>query len=151
MTQSICVWYWFIFLPDLCPFLILLCWTINWWLCKQNITWLMRSMCKRKAEAVQSDTVGYYHRSKLCCLGIYKKLSIYHDSLSFFFFPGEVGTPPPMNMKTYLTTLLQNLRKYKYMQWEKKSMSNIYSERTKCELVILPTDLVRTRTRANTI
>jgi len=25
---------------------------------------------KRKAETVQSDTVGYYHRSKLCCLGI---------------------------------------------------------------------------------
>jgi len=47
-----------------------LCWTINWWLCKQNITWLRRSMRKRKAETVQSDTVGYYHRSKLCCLGI---------------------------------------------------------------------------------
>jgi len=27
-------------------------------------------MRKRKAETVQSDTVGYYHRSKLCCLGI---------------------------------------------------------------------------------
>jgi len=28
-------------------------------------------MRKRKAETVLSDTVGYYHRSKLCCLGIY--------------------------------------------------------------------------------
>ena len=27
-------------------------------------------MRKRKAERVLSDTVGYYHRSKLCCLGI---------------------------------------------------------------------------------
>ena len=27
-------------------------------------------MRKRKAETVLSDTVGYYHRSKLCCLGI---------------------------------------------------------------------------------
>jgi len=26
---------------------------------------------KRKAERVLSDTVGYYHRSKLCCLGIF--------------------------------------------------------------------------------
>jgi len=32
-------------------------------------------MRKRKAERVLSDTVGYYHRSKLCCLGI---LSICH-------------------------------------------------------------------------
>jgi len=29
-------------------------------------------MRKRKAETVLSDTVGYYHRSKLCCLGIYQ-------------------------------------------------------------------------------
>jgi len=29
-------------------------------------------MRKRKAETVLSDTVGYYHRSKLCCLGICK-------------------------------------------------------------------------------
>jgi len=34
---------------------------INWWLCKQNITWLRQSVHKRKAETVQSDTVGYYH------------------------------------------------------------------------------------------
>jgi len=47
MTKAICVWYWFIFLPYVPPFL------------------------KRKAETVQSDTVGYYHRSKLCCLGIF--------------------------------------------------------------------------------
>jgi len=33
--------------------------------------WLRRSVRKRKAETVQSDTVGYYHRSKLCCLGIH--------------------------------------------------------------------------------
>jgi len=26
--------------------------------------------CKRKAETVQSNTVGYYPRSKLCCLGM---------------------------------------------------------------------------------
>ena len=58
------------FLTCVCPFLKFLCWTINWWLCKQNITWLRWSMRKRKAETVQSDTVGYYHRSKLCCLGI---------------------------------------------------------------------------------
>ena len=72
MTKAICVWYWFIFLPYVCPFLKFLCRTINWWLCKQNITWLRRSVHKRKAETVQSDTVGYYHRSKLCCLGILK-------------------------------------------------------------------------------
>ena len=69
MTKCTCVWYWFIFLPYVCPFLKFLCWTINWWLCKQNITWLRQSMGKRKAETVLSDTVGYYHRSKLCCLG----------------------------------------------------------------------------------
>ena len=72
MTKAICVWYWFIFLPYVCPFLKFLCWTINWWLCKQNITWLRQSVHKRKAETVQSDTVGYYHRSKLCCLGIHE-------------------------------------------------------------------------------
>ena len=71
MTKYICVWYWFIFLPYVCPFLFFLCWTINWWLYKQNITWLRRSVRKRKAERVQSDNVGYYHRSKLCCLGIH--------------------------------------------------------------------------------
>jgi len=38
MTKSICVWHWFIFLP-LCPFLKNSCWTIYWWLCKQNIMW----------------------------------------------------------------------------------------------------------------
>ena len=70
MTNSICVWYWFIFLPYVCPFLIFLCWTINWWPWKQNIMWLRQSVHKRKAETVQSDTVRYYHRSKLCCLGI---------------------------------------------------------------------------------
>jgi len=32
---------------------------------------------KRKAELVQSDTVGYYHRSKLCCLGISIKTSTF--------------------------------------------------------------------------
>jgi len=35
--------YWshvfFIFLPYVCPFLKNSCWTIYWWLCKQNITW----------------------------------------------------------------------------------------------------------------
>ena len=71
MTKAICVWYWFIFLPYVCPFVNFLCWTINWWLCKQNITWLRQSVHKRKAETVQSDTVRYYHRSKLCCLGIH--------------------------------------------------------------------------------
>jgi len=70
MTKCICVWYWFIFLPYVCPFFEILCWTIIWWLCKQNITWLRQSLRKRKAERVLSDTVGYYHRSKLCCLGI---------------------------------------------------------------------------------
>jgi len=39
MTKSICVWYWFIFLPHVCPFLKISCWTIYWWLCKKNITW----------------------------------------------------------------------------------------------------------------
>ena len=67
MTKCICVWYWFIFLPYVFPFLKKLYWTINWWLCKQNITGLRRSVRKWKAETVQSDTVGYYHRSKLCC------------------------------------------------------------------------------------
>ena len=71
MTKCICVWYWFIFLPYVCPFFKFLCWTINWWRCKQNITWLRQSMRKRKAETVLSDTVGYYHRLKLCCLGIW--------------------------------------------------------------------------------
>jgi len=28
MTKAICVGYWFIFLPDICPFLKKLCWTI---------------------------------------------------------------------------------------------------------------------------
>jgi len=31
-------------------------------------------MRKRKAETVQSDTVEYYHRSKLCCLGILQSM-----------------------------------------------------------------------------
>jgi len=59
MTQSMCVvLVYFLTLPFL-PFLIFLCWTICWWLCKQNITWLRRSMRKRKAEMVQSDiTLG---------------------------------------------------------------------------------------------
>jgi len=47
-------------LPYICPFLEILCWTIYWWLCKQNITWLRLSVPKRKAETVQSDIVGYY-------------------------------------------------------------------------------------------
>ena len=60
MTKAICVWYWFIFLPYICPFLKKLFWTIYCWLCKQNITWLRRSVRKRKAETVQSDIVGNY-------------------------------------------------------------------------------------------
>jgi len=32
MTKSICV-------PYVCPFLIISCWSIYWWPCKQNITW----------------------------------------------------------------------------------------------------------------
>jgi len=60
MTKAMCVWYWFIFLPYVCPFLKNLCWTIYWWLCKQNIMRLRRSVRKRKAETVQSDIVGYY-------------------------------------------------------------------------------------------
>ena len=41
-----------------------------------NADLIRQSMRKRKAETVLSDTVGYYHRSKLCCLGIckYKKI-----------------------------------------------------------------------------
>jgi len=38
MTKSICVWYWLIFLPYVCPFLKCSCWTMYWWLCKQSIT-----------------------------------------------------------------------------------------------------------------
>jgi len=34
MTKAICVRYWFIFLPYVCPFFFKLCWTIYWWLCK---------------------------------------------------------------------------------------------------------------------
>ena len=83
MTKAICVWYWFIFLPYVCPFLKFLCFTINWWLCKQNITWLWQSVHKRKAETVQLDTVGYYHRSKLCCLDILK--NNYHQYFCSFF------------------------------------------------------------------
>ena len=43
-----------------CPFLKNLCWTINWWLCKQNITWLRQSMRKRKrCNRIPSDiTIG---------------------------------------------------------------------------------------------
>ena len=70
MTKAICVWYWFIFLPYLCSFLKNLCWTIYWWFCKQNITWSRRNMLKRKEKTVQSDTVGYYPRSKLPFRGI---------------------------------------------------------------------------------
>jgi len=33
-------------------------------------------MGKRKAETVLSDTVGYYHRSKLCCLGIFHTICV---------------------------------------------------------------------------
>jgi len=55
MTKAICVWYWFIFLSYVCPFLKFLCWTIYLWL-----RWSMR---KRKVETVQSDIVGYYPRS----------------------------------------------------------------------------------------
>jgi len=70
MTKAICVWCCFIFLPHVCPFFNFLCWTIYWWLCKQNITWLRRSMRIRKVEMVQSDIVGYYPRSKLPFCGI---------------------------------------------------------------------------------
>jgi len=70
MTKAIYVWYWFIFLPYVCPFLKKLCWTIYCWLCKQNITWLRWSVRKRKAETVQSDIVGNYPRSKLPFRGI---------------------------------------------------------------------------------
>ena len=83
MTKCTCLWYWFIFLPYVCPFFKILCWTINWWFCKQNITWLRQSMRKWKAETVLSDTVGYYHRSKLCCLGIYK-LSCFQSEHTFW-------------------------------------------------------------------
>ena len=55
MTKSICVWYWFIFLPYVCPFLKNLCWTINWW---QNITWLRRSMRKRCNRIPSDITIG---------------------------------------------------------------------------------------------
>ena len=79
MTKCICVWYWVFFLPYVCPFFIFLCWTINWWFCKQNITWLRQSMRKRKAETVLSDTVGYYHRSKLCCLGIHVHYGVHSE------------------------------------------------------------------------
>ena len=68
--RGICVWYWFIFLPYVCPFLKKLCWTVNWWLCKQNITRLRRSVGKRKAETVQSDTIGNNPRSKKTCRAI---------------------------------------------------------------------------------
>jgi len=71
MTKAVCVWYWFIFLPYVYPFFNFLCWTIYWWLCKQNITWLRQRVHKRKAETVQSDIVGYYPRSKLPFRGIY--------------------------------------------------------------------------------
>ena len=59
------MWYWFIFLPYVCPFLKISCWRIYWWLCKQNITWLRRSVRKRKGETVQLNIVGYYPRSKI--------------------------------------------------------------------------------------
>jgi len=72
MTKAIYVWYWFIFLPYVCPFLKKLCWTIYCWLCKQNITWLRWSVRKRKAETVQSDIVGNYPRSKLPFAGYHK-------------------------------------------------------------------------------
>ena len=65
MTKAICVWYWFIFLPFVCPFLKNSRSTINQWLCKQNIIWLRRSVHKRKVETVQSDNIEYYPRSKL--------------------------------------------------------------------------------------
>jgi len=39
MTKSICVWYWFIALPYVCPFLKISYWTIHCRLCKQNIMW----------------------------------------------------------------------------------------------------------------
>ena len=38
-------------------FLIFLCWTIYWWLCKQNITWLRRSVRKR-CNRISSDITG---------------------------------------------------------------------------------------------
>ena len=61
----------FIFLPYVCPFLKIWCWTIYWWLCKQSITWLRRNVRIRKAEKLQSDIAGYYPRSKLPFRGIH--------------------------------------------------------------------------------
>jgi len=62
-------------------------WTINWWLYKQNITWLRRSVRKRKAETMQSDIVRYYHRSKLCCMGINEFVSaLFVQVLHYFGF-----------------------------------------------------------------
>jgi len=58
MTKAICVWYSFIFLPYVCPCLKKLCWTIYCWLCKQNITWLMRKLTwlMRSVRKRKSDT-----------------------------------------------------------------------------------------------
>ena len=71
MTKSICVWYWFIVLPYVRPFLKSSCWTIYCWLCKHNIT---RCMHKRKPELVQSDTIGNNPRSKLPFCEIFLQL-----------------------------------------------------------------------------
>jgi len=70
MTKPICVWYWFIFLHYVCPFLKISYCTIYRWFCKQNIMWWRRSMRKRKGEKVQSDTVEHYPRSKWPYCGI---------------------------------------------------------------------------------
>ena len=82
MTTCICVWYWFIFLPYVSPFL-------------ENKSWRVISTDVStkhhviKAEHAQTksgngaiDTVGYYHRSKLCCLGI---CIVFFNKHSLFF------------------------------------------------------------------
>jgi len=58
MTKSICVWYWFIFLSYVCPFLKNSCWTIY-------IDDFVNKASGDKGGAcanakAQTDTVGYY-------------------------------------------------------------------------------------------
>ena len=71
MTKCICVWYWFIFLPYVSPFL------------RKKIVEGNDNVSKKhhviQEETVQSDTVGYYPRSALCCLGIYIQVNSLDD------------------------------------------------------------------------
>ena len=82
-------------------------------------------MHKRKAGTVQSDTVGYYHRSKLCCLGICERDRVNDFVYIQRFFSRGPRRPRYNGVAVYLKSMLVDVSSFSNKKNRQKTLGGL--------------------------